>query len=183
MKAENIQSNTSAPTLAGRQFGTFLKDKDKATTARLLEDAQKIHTVEDIKHYCDGAKETMGKTDSSAKTMASMMRTILKVATANDDKLCAYHKVKTPAAGRKVVLAQIEKGFTGLDSLSKALRVPSAPKVESEGEGESEGDTGTNDTQTKLLEWWAACEKLGHSDKYGLTTDEMLAFIAQKVAK
>lgn len=180
MKAENIQSNTSAPTLAGRQFGTFLKDKDKATTARLLEDAQKIHTVEDIKHYCDGAKETVGKTKGSADSMASMMRTILKVATANDAKLCDYHKVKTPAAGRKVVLAQIEKGFTGLDSLSKALRVPSAPKVS---DSEGEGETGTNETQDNLLAWWAACEKLGHSDKYGLTTDEMLAHVAQVLAK
>jgi hypothetical protein len=182
MKAENIQSNTSAPTLAGRQFGTFLKDKDKATTARLLEDAQKIHTVEDIKHYCDGAKETMGKTEASAKTMASMMRTILKVATANDDTLCTYHKVKTPAQGQKVVKAQIEKGFTGLDSLSKALRVPSAPKVESESEGESEVETETGYVN-KADEWWDACIKLGHSEKFGLTTDEMMARIAEIVAK
>lgn len=183
MKAENIQSNTSAPTLAGRQFGSFLKDKEKATTTRLLEDAQKIYTVEDIKHYCDGAKETMGKTKGSADSMASMMRTILKVATANDGKLCDYHKVKTPAAGRKVVLAQIEKGFTGLDSLSKALRIPSAGKAEGDGDSEGEGDTGTNETQGTLAAWWADCLKKGHSDKYGLTTDEMLAHIAQVLAK
>ena len=171
MKAENIQSNTSAPTLAGRQFGTFLKDKDKATTARLLEDAQKIHTVEDIKHYCDGAKETMGKTEASAKTMASMMRTILKVATANDDTLCTYHKVKTPAQGQKVVKAQIEKGFTGLDSLSKALRVPSAPKVESEGESEP-----TAKDAKDLPTLWSTF--MGEALTNGHTKDDIAAFLA-----
>jgi len=172
-KSENIQSNTSAPTLAGRNFGKFLKDKDKATTARLLEDAQKIHTVEDIKHYCDGAKETMGKTEGSATSMASMMRTILKVATANDDKLCTYHKVKTPAQGQKVVKAQIDKGFTGLDSLSKALRVPSAPKVE--GDGESESEPTAKDAKS-LADLWSTF--MGEALTNGHTKDDIAAFIA-----
>jgi len=171
MKAENIQSNTSAPTLAGRQFGTFLKDKDKATTARLLEDAQRIHTVEDIKHYCDGAKETMGKTKGSADSMASMMRTILKVATANDDKLCEYHKVKTPAAGRKVVLAQIEKGFTGLDSLAKALRIPSAGKAEGDGEGSEPTAKDAKDLATL----WSTF--MGDALNNGHTKDDIAAFL------
>lgn len=171
MKAENIQSNTSAPTLAGRNFGKFLKDKDKATTARLLEDAQKIHTVEDIKHYCDGAKETMGKTKGSAKSMASMMRTILKVATANDDTLCTFHKVKTPAQGQKVVKAQIEKGNTGLDSLSKALRVPSAPKVEGEGESEP-----TAKDAKSLADLWSTF--MGDALTNGHTKDDIAAFLA-----
>jgi hypothetical protein len=139
MKAQNIQSNTSAPTLAGREYGSFMKDKDQQITMRLLADSKKLHTVEDIKHYCDGAKETMGKNKGSADSMACMIRLILRVATANDDKLNSYHKIKTAAAGQKVVKAQIDKGFTGLDSLSKALRPPSAPKVsDSEGKGESE---------------------------------------------
>lgn len=181
MKAENIQSNTSAPTLAGREYGSFLKDKDQKITMRLLEDSKKIHTVEDIKHYCDGAKDTMGKNKSSADSMACMIRLILRVATANDDKLNSYHKIKTPAAGQKVVKAQIDKGFTGLDSLSKALRPPSAPKVsDSVGEGEGEGETGHTN---KADEWFNDCIKLGHSDKYGLTNDEMLVILAQKIAK
>ena len=181
MKAENIQSNTSAPFLAGRAFGTFHTEQDVAIVNRLVKDAKAIHCAQDLKDYCNGYKETLTGSDGSKDTRASMVRTVLKVATGLDAKLCEYHKVKTPAAGQKVVQKHIDKGAKGIDSLSKALRIPSAGKAESD--SDSEGDTGTNETQGTLDAWWAACEKLGHSDKFGLTTDEMLAHVAQVLAK
>ena len=180
MKAENIQSNTSAPFFAGRTFGTFAQEQTLAVTSRLVADAKAIHTAQDLKDYCQGYKETLTGTGADAQT--SMVRKILKVLTAQDKKLNEYHKIKTPAAGQKLVKAKMDKGAKGIDSLAKALRIPSAPKV-SDSDSEGEGETGTNDTQDNLLAWWAACEKLGHSDKYGLTTDEMLAFLAQQIAK
>ena len=182
MKAENIQSNTSAPFLAGRQFGSWHTETSLTIVNRLLKDAQSIHTAQDMKDYCNGYKETLGGSPNSKDAQTSMVRCILKVATGLDKAMADYHKAKTPAAGQKVVKAQIDKGAKGIDSLAKALRIPAAPKV-SDSAGEGEGETGTNDTQDNLLAWWAACEKLGHSDKYGLTTDEMLAFLAQKLAK
>jgi hypothetical protein len=181
MKAENIQSNTSAPFLAGRAFGTFSTETALTIVNRLLKDAKGIHTAQDMKDYCNGYKETLTGSTGSKDSQTSMVRTVLKVATGLDAKLCEYHKVKTPAAGQKVVQKQIDKGAKGIDSLSKALRIPSAGKAE--GDGDSEVETGTNDTHDTLSAWWAACEKLGHSDKYGLTTDEMLAHIAQVIAK
>jgi hypothetical protein len=182
MKAQNIQSNTSAPFLAGRQFGSFHTETSLSIVNRLMKDAQSIHTAQDMKDYCNGYKETLTGSDGSKDSQTSMVRCILKVATGLDKAMAEYHKVKTPAAGQKVVQKQIDKGAKGIDSLAKALRIPAAPKV-SDSEGEGEGETGTNETQDNLLAWWAACEKLGHSDKYGLTTDEMLAFLAQKIAK
>jgi hypothetical protein len=180
MKAENIQSNTSAPFLAGRAFGTFHTEQDVAIVNRLVKDAKAIHCAQDLKDYCNGYKETLTGSDGSKDTRASMVRTILKVATGLDKKLCEYHKVKTPAAGQKVVQKQIDKGAKGIDSLSKALRIPSAGKAESAGESETESETGF---VTKADAWWAACIKLGHSDKYGLTTAEMMDRIAEIVAK
>jgi hypothetical protein len=135
-----------------------------------------------MKDYCNGYKETLTGSDGSKDTRASMVRTVLKVATALDKKLCEYHKVKTPASGQKVVQKQIDKGAKGIDSLSKALRIPSAGKAE--GDGDSEGETGAETGYvTKADAWWDACIKLGHSDKYGLTTDEMLARVAEIVSK
>ena len=183
MKSGNIQSNTSAPFLAGRNFGKFQTDASLSIINRLMKDAKNIHTAQDMKDYCNGYKETLTGSTGSKDTQTSMVRTVLKVATGLDTKLCEYHKVKTPEAGQKVVQKHIDKGAKGIDSLSKALRIPSAGKAESAGEAEPEGETGTNDTQQNLVAWWAACEKLGHSDKYGLTTDEMLAHVAQVLAK
>ena len=144
-----------------------------------MKDAKSIHTVQDLKDYCQGYKETL--TGKGADVQTSMVRKILKVLTASDAKLNEYHKIKTPAAGQKLVQSKMDKGAKGLDSLSKALRIPSAGKAE--GDSEGEGDTGTNETQGTLDAWWAECLKKGHSDKYGLTTDEMLAHIAQVIAK
>ena len=178
MKAENIQSNTSAPFLAGRTFGTFAQEQTVAITSRLVADAKAIHTAQDLKDYCQGYKETLTGTGADAQT--SMVRKILKVLTASDAKLNEYHKIKTPAAGQKLVKAKMDKGAKGIDSLAKALRIPSAGKADSAGESESEAETGY---VTKADAWWDACIKLGHSDKYGLTTDEMFARIAEIVAK
>lgn len=181
MKAQNIQSNTSAPFLAGRAFGTFHTETALTIVNRLLKDAKSIHTAQDMKDYCNGYKETLTGSTGSKDTQTSMVRTVLKVATGLDAKLCEYHKVKTPAAGQKVVQKHIDKGAKGIDSLSKALRIPSAGKAESD--AEPEGETGTNETQATIDAWWAECLKKGHGDKYGLTTDEMLAHVAQVLAK
>ena len=178
MKAQNIQSNTSAPFLAGRSFGTFAQEQTVAITSRLMKDAKSIHTVQDLKDYCQGYKETL--TGKGADVQTSMVRKILKVLTASDAKLNEYHKIKTPAAGQKLVQSKMDKGAKGLDSLSKALRIPSAGKADSAGESEPESETGY---VTKADAWWDACIKLGHSDKYGLTTDDMMARIAEIVAK
>jgi len=180
-KSENIQSNTSAPFLAGRQFGSWHTETSLTIVNRLLKDAQAIHTAQDMKDYCNGYKETLSGSTGSKDSQTSMVRCILKVATGLDKAMSDYHKVKTPAAGQKVVQKQIDKGAKGIDSLAKALRIPSAGKAESE--SELEGETGTNETQDNLLAWWEDCKKLGHSNKYGLTNDEMLAFLAQTIAK
>lgn len=136
MKAENIQSNTSAPFLAGRAFGTFHSEQDALLVSRLIKDAKALHCAQDLKDYCQGYKETLAGTDGSKDTRTSMVRTILKVATGLDKKLCEYHKVKTPAAGQKVVQKHMDKGAKGIDTLSKALRIPSAGKAEGDGESE-----------------------------------------------
>jgi hypothetical protein len=106
MKAENVQSNTSAPYIAGSRFGKFHNEQSTLLTVRLLDDAKSIHTVNDLKDYVIGYREALTISDSSRQAMASMVRTILKVATGIDAKLCDYHKVKTPAAGQKVVKAK-----------------------------------------------------------------------------
>ena len=134
MKAENIQSNTSAPFLAGRTFGTFAQEQAVAITSRLLKDAKSLHTAQDLKDYCQGYKETLTGTGADAQT--SMVRKILKVLTAQDKALNEYHKIKTPAAGQKLVKSKMDKGAKGIDSLAKALRIPSAGKAEGEGESE-----------------------------------------------
>ena len=180
MKAENIQSNTSAPRIAGSQFARFEQEQDGLLVDKLLTHAKGIHTKQDVEEFLTGYVEGLSGDANSKKVRKSMVRKILVVLTATDKKLNEYHKLSKPADGQKLVRSKM-KVAKGINALSAALRVPSAPKVE--GEGESEGDTGTNDTQAMLLAWWTACEKLGHSDKYGLTTDDMLAFIAQKVAK
>ena len=132
MKAENIKSNTSAPFLAGRTFGTFAQEQTVAITSRLLKDAKAIHTAQDLKDYCQGYKETLTGTGADAQT--SMVRKILKVLTASDAKLNEYHKIKTPAAGQKLVKSKMDKGAKGIDSLAKALRIPSAGKAEGDGD-------------------------------------------------
>jgi hypothetical protein len=176
MKAQNIQSNTSAPFLAGRQFGSFHTETSLSIVNRLMKDAQSIHTAQDMKDYCNGYKETLTGSDGSKDSQTSMVRCILKVATGLDKAMAEYHKVKTPAAGQKVVQKQIDKGAKGIDSLAKALRIPSAGKAESEPKDE----TGY---VNKADEWWDACIKLGHSEKYGLTTDEMMTRVAEIHAK
>ena len=181
MKAQNIQSNTSAPFLAGRQFGSWHAETSLTIVNRLLKDAQSIHTAQDMKDYCNGYKETLSGGTGSKDSQTSMVRCILKVATGLDKAMADYHKVKTPAAGQKVVQKQIDKGAKGIDSLAKALRIPAAPKVsDSEGESEPKAETGY---VNKADEWWDACIKLGHSEKYGLTTDEMMTRVAEIHAK
>ena len=175
MKAENIQSNASAPLLAGRAFGTFHSEQEQAIVTRLLKDAIGLHTAQDLKDYITGYKDSLKGSNATKDSMAYMVRTILKVATGLDAKLCDYHKVKTPAAGQKVVQKEIDKGSKGLNSLSAALRIPSAGKAEKDPEPES--DTSPDDA------WFEAAIKLGHSDKYGLTTDDMLARMAKALAK
>ena len=171
MKAENVQSNTSAPFIAGRQFGKFHNEHSTLLSVRLLDDAKKIHTVQDMKDYIAGYKETLTGTDSSKDAMASMVRTILKVATGLDAKLCEYHKVKTPAAGQKVVKAKMDKGAKGIDSLAKALRIPSAGKAEGEGEG---SEPTANDAKD-LATLWSTF--MGDALNNGHTKDDIAAFL------
>jgi len=171
MKAENVQSNTSAPFIAGRQFGKFHNEHSTLLSVRLLDDAKKIHTVQDMKDYIAGYKETLTGTDSSKDAMASMVRTILKVATGLDAKLCEYHKVKTPAAGQKVVKAKMDKGAKGIDSLAKALRIPSAGKAEGDGEG---SEPTANDAKD-LATLWATF--MGEALNNGHTKDDIASFL------
>jgi hypothetical protein len=172
MKAENVQSNTSAPFIAGRQFGKFHNDQSALLSVRLLDDAKKIHTVQDMKDYIAGYKETLTGSDGSKDSMASMVRTILKVATGLDAKLCEYHKVKTPAAGQKVVKEKMDKGAKGIDSLAKALRIPSAGKAEGDGEG---SEPTANDAKD-LATLWSTF--MGDALSNGHTKDDIAAFIA-----
>ena len=171
MKAENIQSNTSAPFLAGREFGTFHSAQDALIVNRLVKDAKDIHTAQDLKHYCDGYKETLKGTPGSKDSQTSYVRCILKVATGLDAKLCEYHKVKTPAAGQKVVQKHIDKGTAGLDSLAKALRIPSAGKAEGDGESEP----AAKDAKA-LSDLWATF--IGDALTHGHTKSDVAAFIA-----
>ena len=170
MKAENIQSNTSAPFLAGRAFGTFHTEQDALIVNRLVKDAKAIHCAQDLKDYCNGYKETLSGSDGSKDTRASMVRTVLKVATALDKKLCEYHKVKTPASGQKVVQKQIDKGAKGIDSLSKALRIPSAGKAEGEGEGSEPTDANKESLSEMTIDYIKRARKNGYTNDDMLTT-------------
>jgi hypothetical protein len=176
MKAENIQSNTSAPRIAGSQFARFEQEQDGLLVDKLLTHAKGIHTKQDVEEFLTGYVEGLSGDANSKKVRKSMVRKILVVLTATDKKLNEYHKLSKPADGQKLVRSKM-KVAKGINALSAALRVPSAPKVE--GEGESESEAGF---VNKADAWWAACIKLGHSDKYGLTTDEMMARIAEIVA-
>lgn len=169
MKAENIQSNTSAPFLAGRTFGTFAQEQTVAITSRLLKDAKALYTVQDLKDYCQGYKETLTGTGADAQT--SMVRKILKVLTAQDKTLNEYHKIKTPAAGQKLVKAKMDKGAKGIDSLAKALRVPSAGKAE----GDSESEPTAKDAKA-LADLWATF--IGDALTHGHTKSDVAAFLA-----
>jgi len=175
MKAQNIQSNTSAPFLAGRSFGTFAQEQTMAITSRLMKDAKSIHTVQDLKDYCQGYKETL--TGKGADAQTSMVRKILKVLTASDAKLNEYHKIKTPAAGQKLVQSKMDKGAKGLDSLSKALRIPSAGKAEGDGDGESEP---TAKDAKSLSDLYATF--VGDAMTHGHTKDDIAAFLAKVIA-
>ena len=170
MKAENVQSNTSAPYIAGSRFGKFHNEQSTLLTVRLLDDAKSIHTVNDLKDYVIGYREALTISDSSRQAMASMVRTILKVATGIDAKLCDYHKVKTAAAGQKVVKAKMDKGAKGIDSLAKALRIPSAGKAEGEG-----SEPTANDAKD-LATLWSTF--MGDALTNGHTKDDIAAFIA-----
>ena len=108
--------------MAGKDFGAFAKAQSTAITQRLLEDAKLLYTAEDTKQYCAGYKETL--TGNGADAQTSMVRKIIKVLTAQDAKLNAHHKIKTPAQGQKVVKDKMTKGANGIDSLAKALRLP-----------------------------------------------------------
>jgi len=174
MKAENIQSNTSAPFLAGRAFGTFHTEQDALIVNRLVKDAKAIHCAQDLKDYCNGYKETLTGSDGSKDTRASMVRTVLKVATALDKKLCEYHKVKTPASGQKVVQKQIDKGAKGIDSLSKALRIPSAGKAE--GDGDSEPTDANKESLSEMT-----IDYIKRARKNGYTNDEMLTTLTAEL--
>ena len=173
MKAENVQSNTSAPFIAGSRFGKFHNEQSTLLTTRLLEDAKAIHTVNDLKDYVIGYREALTISDSSRQAMASMVRTILKVATGLDAKLCEYHKVKTPAAGQKVVKAKMDKGAKGIDSLAKALRIPSAGKAEGEGEGSEPTANDAKDLPTL----WSTF--IGDALNNGHTKDDIAAFLRE----
>jgi len=175
MKAENIQSNTSAPFLAGRAFGTFHTEQDNAIVTRLVKDAKAIHCAQDMKDYCNGYKETLTGSDGSKDTRASMVRTVLKVATGLDKKLCEYHKVKTPAAGQKVVQKHIDKGAKGIDSLSKALRIQSAGKADSAGEGSEPTDANKESLSEMTIDY------IKRARKNGYTNDEMLTTLTAEL--
>jgi hypothetical protein len=183
MKAENIQSNVTAEELAGGNFAKFEQDQDKLVVEKLLEYAKGIHTIEDVNNFLKGYAESLSGSDGSKRSRKSMVKTILCTLTATDKKLSEYHKLSNPADGQKLVKAKM-KNAKGINSLASALRVPSAGKAEgdSEGEGESEPETETGYVN-KADEWWDACVKLGHSDKFGLTTDEMMARIAEIIAQ
>jgi hypothetical protein len=169
--------------MAGQRFAEFKLAHDKRIAPALLEHAKTVSTQQDVDAFCDGYAETLTGTDGSKRAQKSMVRTILKVLTATDDKLNTYHKIKKPADGRKVLDKAMLKSV-GIDALSKALRVPpNKSDAANDAEPEGDGDTGTNETQSTLQAWWDECIKKGHSDKYGLTNDEMLAFIAQVIAK
>ncbi len=138
-----------------------------------------VKTVEDAEAFLKGYADQMKTTNkNSVKTMKSRMRRLVNVMLASDKKLNAFHKLSKPADGQKLV-DKLAKTCAGIKPMYEALN-PEEPAPESE-EGEGEGESGTNDTHDSLVAWWAACEKLGHSDKFGLTTDEMLAFVERTV--
>ena len=165
----NVQSNTSAPFFAGRTFGTFAQEQTLAVTSRLVADAKAIHTAQDLKDYCQGYKETLTGTGADAQT--SMVRKILKVLTAQDKKLNEYHKIKTPAAGQKLVKAKMDNGAKGIDSLAKSLRIPSAGKAEGEGESEP-----TAKDAKALADLWSTF--IGEALTHGHTKSDVAAFLA-----
>lgn len=174
MKAENIQSNTSAPRLAGSAFAAFEINQDSLLVDKLLDHAKGVHTKHDVEEFLTGYVEGLAGDANSKKVRKSMVRKILVVLTATDKKLNEFHGLSKPADGQKLVRAKMKKA-KGINSLSAALRIPSAGKAEKDPEPETE--ISPDDA------WFEAAIKLGHSDKYGLTTDDMLARMAKALAK
>ena len=165
----NVQTNTSAAMLAGENFGAFAKAQSVKITQRLLEDAKLLYTAEDTKQYCEGYKKTLSGSGADAQT--SMVRKIIKVLTAQDAKLNAHHKIKTPAQGQKVVKDKMAKGANGIDSLAKELRIPSAGKAEGDGESEP-----TAKDAKALADLWATF--IGDALTHGHTKSDVATFIA-----
>ena len=171
-KAENIQSNTSASYIAGQRFGTFYNDTALTIVNRLLDDAKSVHTADDVKEYCKGYKSSLVSDSQGSKdSMTSYVRKIMLVATANDSTLNEFHKVKTPAQGAKVIKDKMTKGAKGLDSLAKALRVPTVGKVEGDGESEP-----TAKDAKALSDLWATF--MGDALTHGHTKSDVAAFLA-----
>lgn len=172
MKAENIQSNTSAPYIAGQRFGTFHTETTLTIVNRLLKDAKSVYTADDVKEYCKGYKSSLVSDSQGSKdSQTSYVRKIMLVATANDDKLNEFHKVKTPSQGAKVIKDKMTKGAKGLDSLAKALRVPTVGKADGEGESEP-----TAKDAKALADLWATF--IGDALTHGHTKSDVAAFLA-----
>jgi hypothetical protein len=170
MKAENIQSNTSAPRLAGSAFAKFEQDQDGLLVDKLLTHAKGIHTKHDVEEFLTGYVEGLAGDANSKKVRKSMVRKILVVLTATDKKLNEYHKLSKPSDGQKLVRSKM-KVAKGINALSAALRVPSAPKVEGEGESEP-----TAKDAKDLPTLWSTF--MGDALTNGHTKDDIAAFLA-----
>ena len=77
MKAENIQSNTSAPRIAGSQFAKFEQDQDGLLVDKLLTHAKGIHTKHDVEEFLIGYVEGLAGDANSKKVRKSMVRKIM----------------------------------------------------------------------------------------------------------
>ena len=179
----NSNQNTNpflAVEMAGKDVAIAQQQAARSVMSVAIETIKKnVHTKEDAKAFLTGYADQIATTNKdSVKSLKSRMARIVKVLIVSDDKLNEYHKLAKPADGQKLI-EKLSKKCDGLKPLYDALAIPSAEAVTGEGEGESDSETGTNDTQQA---WWEQCQKLGHSDKFGLTNDEMLAFIARLIS-
>jgi hypothetical protein len=169
--------------MAGKDVAIAQQDAARSVMSVAVETIKKnVHTKEDAKAFLTGYADQIATTNKdSVKSLKSRMARIVKVLIVSDEKLNEFHKLSKPADGQKLI-AKLSKKCDGLKPLYDALAIPSAEPVTSEGDSEDDSETGTNDTHDALQAWWEQCQKIGHSDKFGLTNDEMLAYIARLIS-
>ena len=182
----NANQNTNpflAVEMAGKDVAIAQQDAARSVMAVAVETIKKnVHTKEDAKAFLTGYADQIATTNKdSVKSLKSRMARIVKVLIVSDEKLNEFHKLSKPVDGQKLI-AKLSKKCDGLKPLYDALAIPSADPVTGEGDSEDDSETGTNDTHDALQAWWEQCQKIGHSDKFGLTNDEMLAYIARLIS-
>ena len=154
---------------------------DLAPMAAMIKGLTNVKTKEDIAEFIGGYEGGLvagGKPESSVKVMISRARRIAKTWTATDKKLNAWHGLKSPADGQKLVKA-MAKDCGGLTELyeklaPKAEETETADQSEPTPETESESEPLASDAPA-LRHLYSEFVQKAHDAGY--TNDEIKEFI------